>query len=414
MRWTEFDERFPDPEEIHALPSRGPSVLRQWVAAVATHEARLALGLSARPIPRESIRGVLAAAIEDRALLREDAYRPLAMPPEVRPSKGLPALLALIAAAEKDWDAVAACTGGRALGTRVIIEKVFGGADIALARHLSTAARAQLPARQVLAAMRDVRTQFMAGTVDDPRLAVLATRLFVADIVAASDAVTATRAWLDGEEIEIIETRAIRAVADGEDPRVKIFERYAGELGDDAAIERELARTAPADPEPWHRYHHREREPFEDAVVRAWMARQPLPRDWEALVDPRVACWLGAESRAQISIDQRFRDLPGPPRRSSTDAQPAFKPGKFFKDDLRKLMRYLDAAIQVGARSEDVEPAWLDFLARRSPATTPIGGEPLRWKFLLDLQATITHRIGNQPREHTGAALRRIVTGVSF
>jgi hypothetical protein len=408
MRWTEIDERFPDPQHT-AIPQKPDA--RGWLPDIATHLTRGALGLPTRPIPRESIRAVIAAGTEDRQLLRGDARHPWGAPwLEERPAQDLLSLFALIAAIEKDWDAVAAFTGGRALGARVIIEKVFGSDATALARHLATAARGRLPARQVLAAMRDVRTQFAADAFGDARAGVLATRLFIGEIVAASDTVAATRAWLDGEDIEIVDSRVVRSVADGEDPRVKIFERYLDELGDDAGIDRELARHAPVDPEPWARYHHRERQPFEDAVIRAWMARRPLPADWDALVDPVVACWLSGSSRASISIGQRFLDLERPVWVG--DPAPAFKPGKFFKDDVRKLTKYLEVAVQVGARLEDVMPAWLDFLARRSPATTTIGGEPLRWKFLLELQQTITHRIGKQPREHTGGALRSIVTGV--
>jgi hypothetical protein len=259
--------------------------------------------------------------------------------------------------------------------------------------------------------MHDLRAQLAAGTFDDPRGAVLAVRLFVGDVVAAPDPSAATRAWLAGEDIEIIDSRPVRAVADGEDPRVKIFERYAEELGDDAGIDRELLRLASADREPWARHHHRERQPLEDALVRAWMARRPLLVECEALVDPTVACWLDIESRASISVGQRFLDLE-PPSRVPAPPPPPFKPGKFFKDDLRKLSDYLYTAVQVGASPDDVEPAWLDFLSRRSPATTRIAGEPLRWKLLLELQSMITYRLGKLPREQTGAALRRIVTGI--
>jgi hypothetical protein len=395
VRWTDIDARFPDPAPMRGVPGRFSTELRTAVAAIATHATRRALDLPTAPIARESILGVIASATEDRYLLRESWA----------------GVLALIAALEKDWDAVAACTGRRALGARVIVDKTFGGDITSLARHLATAARAQLPARQVLAAMHDLRAQLATGTFDDPRGAVLAARLFVTDIVAAPEPVSATRAWLAGEDIEIVDSRPVRAVADGEDPRVKIFERYAGELGDDAAIDRELVRLAPADGEPWARYHHAEREPFEDAAIRAWMARRPMLADWEAFVDPTIACFLDVESRASISVAQRFLDL-APRRFVSSGPPPPFKPGKFFKDDLRKLTQYLDTAVLVGASAGDVEPAWLDFLARRSPATTTVGGQPLRWKSLLWLQSTITHQLGKLPREQTGAALRRIVTGI--
>jgi hypothetical protein len=419
VHWAEFDARFPEPAPVHQEPPRAyGAYIRSHVDALVTRAARRAFGLPAKPIERAVLYAVIEGAVGTQFVMRDP---------------GTPGILALVAAIEKDWDGVAACTGRRVIGSRVVIAKTFGSDTTALARHLATAARSQLPARQVIAAMREVRERFLAGTMVDPRAGVLATRLFVGDIVAAPDVVAATRAWLAGEQIEIVDSAPpVKAVADGEDPRIKIFERYAGELGDDALIDRELAMIETTDHEPWHRYLERERGPIEDAVIRAWMARRRLPQGWEALVDPVVACWLGAESRAQLSPDDRLRDLKmfGIWMRVGREwASPAqglatgknisgadgtgFKPGKFFKDDARKLLEYLALAVVGEARPEDVEPAWLDFLARRSPATTPrINEDPLRWKHLLGLQCAITHRLGKQPREQTGLALQRIVTGV--
>jgi hypothetical protein len=421
VQWTEIDARFPEPPPVREAPERFSPALRLHVTALATRATRIALGFAAKPIERAELGAVIAAVSDDRFVLRD----PL-----------LSGLLALVAAIEKDWDGVATCTGKRTLGSRVASEKTFGEDVTGLARHLATAARAQLPARQVMPAMQEVRERFAAGTLADARVAVLAARLFVGDVVAAPDVVATTRAWLAGEEIEIVETAKapVRAVADGEDPRIKIFERYADELGDDAAIDRGLALLDSVDQEPWHRYLERQRVEIEDAVIRAWMARRRLPENWEALVDPVVANWLGCESRAQLSLDERLRDLArrgyvstkvprgewerpaeglGTGEVRGVREAPPFKPGKFFKDDGRKLLEYIATALVVGAKAEDVEPAWLDFLARRSPATTPrIEEGTLHWKHLLAIQCALTHRLGKEPREATGAALQRIVTGV--
>ena len=417
VHWTEIDARFPEPEPA-PVPDRWSVGVPDYVAGMATRAARRALGLSGAPIGREELAAVVAVVTRDFLLLRDSHTV---------------GLLALVGTVARDWDAVAACTGKQSLGARVVIAKRFSGDAMGLARHLATAVRGQLPAKHVMAAMSEVRELMAAGAID-ARVAVMAAQVFVRDIVASADAVAATRAWLAGEEIEIVESAApARAVADGEDPRIKIFERYAGELGDDAAIDRGLALLEPADLEPWHRYHERERAPIEDAVIRAFMARRPLPDSWNALVDPVVACWLGAEPRAQLSLEERLRDLArgrglytrvgrGDWSRAAEglalgdvgrhEVLP-FKPRRFFKDDTRKLLEYLAAAIHMRASVEDVEPAWLDFLARRSPETTPrIENDTFRWKHLLAVQSAITHRIGKQPREQVGAALQRIVTGV--
>jgi hypothetical protein len=65
----------------------------------------------------------------------------------------------------------------------------------------------------------------------------------------------------------------------------------------------------------------------------------------------------------------------------------------------------------IGLPAEAIESAWFDFLARRSPATTPLleGGE-LRWKHLLAIQSAITRRLGKADRGEVGPALRRAIT----
>ncbi len=420
MRWTELETRFPD---LAWAPGQGAIVVRAHIPAVATHVARVALGLETRPIPREAIIETLADAVMFRRMFtaerQDDVWR---------------GLMALIAALEADWDLVAACTGGAMLGSRVVAKKTFGDDNKGFARHLATAARARLPATSVLAAMTEIRERFAGdANLPDERFAVIATRLFLRDIVVASDLVPATRAFLDGERLELEPAKAVNAVADGEDPRVKIFERFAAELADDAELTAAVAQETAAP--GWSRDVERAHLPLDDLAIRTYVARLPAFAGWERIVDPMVASWLGAD----CDPEQRFKDVALVVGRSmkldrgwddavkalavgKTDAVraltgwgglPAFKPGRFFKDDGRKLLRYLAAAVFEGARAEDVMPAWLDFLARRSPRTTPrIERAELRWKHLLAIQSVITHRLGKLPRGDTGRALQRIVTGV--
>ncbi len=409
MRWPDIETRYPDD---------GASTL----AGLLTHGAREALGLPARPRDRKTALRLIA----DRILEGWDHRHDFA-------SKGA---LALLAALEGEWDLVGDCTGG-ALPTRVTINKTHGFDVPRLARHLAAIARAKLPATHALAAMTALRERFsLGGQGMDPRAAVLATQLFVRDIVRAEDPVSATRRWLEGEDIEIEVVRGIAAPADGEDPRVKIFERFAPELSDEEAITALLGKHAAGRPEGWGRHLEKDRIAVDDLVIRAFVARLPLPEDWARLVDPAVAAWLGVESEGTA---RRFTDLMTlrPARwivaRDWEDALfslvvgavetfvelvdarklPKFKPGQFFKDDARKLLRYLASAIASNATEADVLPAWHDFLSRRSPSTTPrLTGEDkvLRWKHLLVIEAGIA-RLADRPRGEVGRALQRNVSG---
>src|SRR5262249_46968824 len=155
-----------------------------------------------------------------------------------------------------------------------------------------------------------------------------------------------------------------------------------------------LALGTLVEDDEWARHVERQRISLDDLVIQAFVARVPLLEGWERVVDPAVATWLGFDVPG---TDARFRDLAllsyggrmshhrgweDTARTlavgkfdsvlSSTGKSAAdFKPGKFFKDDGRKLARYLACAMKYGGTVEDVEPAWFDFLSRRSPATTP-------------------------------------------
>ncbi len=423
MRWQDLERAYPTTPWPAAPAGDRVSVAKRQLDAALTQLARVALGLEPRTLERD----VLVAALEEAATTR------IVLRSATDPNPGV---IALLAAHEQAWDIVAAATGGAMLPTRIQRKKTFPDSVGGLARHLAAAARARLPAANVLAAMTDLREQLGADRIDG-RIAVIAARVFVRDLACASDIVDATKRWLAGEALAIEAAPTPRAVADGEDARVMIFERYQPELSDDAAIDRDLRAALPATSEPWSRDVETARRAFDEAVIRSFVARRPLPDGWDTAVDPIVAAWLGTP--ASPAITRRLGDLAvlagrsmkldrgwdepvkalafGKPDRVAAltggGTLPAFAPGKFFKDDGRKLLRYLAAAILAGADAADVEPAWLDFLARRSPATTPmLERAQLRWWHLLAIQSAITHDLGKAPRETTGRALQRIVTGV--
>jgi hypothetical protein len=418
VKTAELDALFPDRVWTYA---RGEHAASTLIPATVTHLARAALGLPTEDVPRDA----MLAAISET--LRTNRWGEFVSPNWL-------GFMALCSAYLGDWDLVARCTGGKMLGTTVKT-KTFNLDARGLARHLAAAARSKLPAIKVAAAMNAMRDQFMQGTlVPDARVAPIAAGLFVRDLVIPSDDVVAvTRRWLDGEELELEpQTATVRAVADGEDPRVVIFERYAAELGDDFGIDREVGAVPAMD--EWSRDVARERADLDDLAIRAFVARRPLFSRWELTIDPGIAGWLGAEPTRAIEqrfLDQKLLHYGGQLAhvrgfediamalavgnheaviRSTGRDMTAFKPHRFFKDDGRKLLRYLATAIAQGGTVADVEPAWLDFLARRSPATTPrIEAGPLRWKQLLSIQAAITHVLGKGPRGEAGAALRRAI-----
>ncbi|MBA2539005.1 MAG: hypothetical protein H0V17_05170 [Deltaproteobacteria bacterium] len=311
--------------------------------------------------------------------------------------------------------------------------KTYGHDVIKLARHLAAVVHGKLPATHAVSAITHARDMFRnsVNPAADSRSIVLATQLFVRDILRAEDPTATTRAWLDGEQVEIEVTHHVKAPADGEDPRVKIFERYMPELSDDAL----LARHMQSGLEPWARDLEQERLRFDDLLIRAFVARLPLPDGWVPLADPAVAAWLGVETSA---TEPRFRDLGvlrsadritdewsdslyalvgGTQARFRELAEggklPKFKPGQFFKDDARKLIRYVASAIGNGAPSAAVLPAWHDFLSRCSPASTPrLTGErvALSWKHLLVIQSAIA-RLDGVARGEVGRALQHAVSG---
>ncbi len=408
MRWPDIETKFPDD---------GASTL----TGLLTHGARVALGLPARPRDRKAaLRRISTTVLTGWAHHHDFA------------AKGG---LALLAALEGEWDLVGDATGG-ALPTRVTIHKSYGFDVVKLARHLAAVAYAKLPATHAVAAITAVRESFVDGGQGlDPRAVVLATYLFTRDIVRAEDPVAATRRFLEGEELEIESTRGFAAPADGEDPRVKIFERFAAELSDDTAITTLLDKHLAGQPEAWGRHLEKPRMALDDLVIRAYVARIPVADGWEQLVDPAVLAWLGGDAPA---VERRFADLallrtarhvvadwedalPGLVTGTKvvfvdmveTRKLPKFKPGQFFKDDARKLIRYLASAIAATAAEADVLPAWFDFLSRRSPATTPrLTGETaeLRWKHLLMLEAAIA-RIAGRRAGDVGRALQQHVSG---
>jgi hypothetical protein len=85
----------------------------------------------------------------------------------------------------------------------------------------------------------------------------------------------------------------------------------------------------------------------------------------------------------------------------------AFRPREIFGDDFRLFGRYLLAAKKAKARPADVAPAWLDFLARRSPGTSRL---ELTWRDLLLYQRIITVDLGGEQLGATGPALRAAIT----
>jgi hypothetical protein len=218
-------------------------------------------------------------------------------------------------------------------------------------------------------------------------------------------------------------------VAGGGDVRATIFERYLPELSDARALAaaeqllRTDARSAAID----------------SAAVYRFVAREPLPDGWIDRVDPLVAELLGAtvdrERRAASLADLKmrarlFRAVSNIPLAvpanlahaliaqdgsailmiTGRGALAAFRPGQIFGDDFRQLGRYLWSARHARAAPAEVEPAWFDFLARRSPRTSRV---ELTWRDLLLYQRLITHELGGAALPEVGLALRAAITGRS-
>jgi hypothetical protein len=416
--------RWPD------LATRYPARPAIDVEGALTHFARLVIGFDTGPVGDE-----LANAVAQTS--RNATQFTTARPESVRGT------CALIAAALGDDSLVAFCSGGRTLGTRVVKSRVFEVDDLdvgGLARHLATAARARLPPSRVRAAMEVLRDAFAADRLPDPRIALVATYVYFARVAALGgpDLVAAARTWLDGGTIDLPESTPVAGIADGEDPRVKIFELFAPQLTDEdeLALQAEVFEHV-AELHPVRQTLESRLE--NNAAIYLFLARQPLPIDWQARVDPYVARWLGAEVsdeslgehqdalwkvhagfvkpvqiRAHVlrhlNVDPALRAL------HLGDSQTVaaytgggtistFRPGKYFHDDWRKLVRYLAAAREApGATRATVEPAWFDFLARpRSPR--------LSWTSLLVIQSVITVAIGRGAPSEVGIDLRHVLTG---
>lgn len=442
MRWTEIDQRIPARDWVES-ERHGASwqTLRAQTEALATHLAREVAGLPTAPIDREAARTAVGQAYAQAFMLFGFGARGTAAT-----SKHWKGMLGLLAAALGDHDLVALCTGGRALGVKVIASKAFGANTRGLARHLGTASRARLPPSHVEAAMAELRAGFAADSLVDPRVALVAAHVFLHRIAGVADVPAACRAWLAGESLELPEGPAIQAVADGDDARATIFERYAAELSDETAVAhayeflRRPSRERAQDAKPFiHLWESH-------AATLLFVARRPLPDDWEGCVDPVIAHWLGGQI-PRASLAKRHREQAAHARRltaegglaevswlgrtdaavlglltgeaalvtAMTGGKPltAFKPGKFFKDDFHKLVRYLAAGAAAQATRADVEPALLDFLSRRSPMTNgALRGGSLGWLHLLALASVVYGERGAAPPGEVGRALQRAVTGV--
>ena len=404
VKWQDLDAQF-------------PASFVGDIDGAASHVARLALGLPVRGVTRDGVLHTVRQADNWSLKLNydEDAWR---------------GMLALIAGYYGDWDLVGQVTGGDALGTRVLPKKTFGTNTRAFARHLATACARKLPAEQLAVAMAEQHQRFVDGASSpDGRAAAIAAHIYIRELAIVSDVSAATRGWLDGTFVLEAAAPAANAVADGEDARIKIFERYAPELEDGPIDEAVAAVTAMRLDEEWCNSHHRERIPLDDLAIQAFVARRELWPEWEATIDPAVAAYLGSPTRyTTVRFGDIARVFSVALKRGTywdelawalatgASIEPAktmaWKPGRFFKDDARKLFTYLATAIKENASESDVMPAWLDFLARRSPQTTPIVEEgELHWKSLIAIQAVISHRIGKREPTQVGGELRRAITG---
>lgn len=456
MKVEQIDARFPDQPYTRRL-MQSPVETIGNVHEVLTILARRAIGLPASSLEARQVQWLLGD-VKGRPSMywqRDPAKRMSDIAAQEQEALGVFALLAAVA---EDWDLVVQFTGGRPLGARVQAKRDHDGNLQGLARHIATATRARLPAASLLPAMTRLRERFRDGTVKpDARVAVIATGLFVR-LAGEPDPPAACRRWLAGESLELTAGDARPRIADGDDPRVAIFERYAPELTDDSRIDGELARVMSpeyqarflASVEETERVHgpdtarpmreHMMRAVIaarDEALIPAHLARRPLPDGWSARVDPLVAWWLGGEiepaqaQAAREALAARYRafslqiipkltravdalvlgDTEQVRRLFPVPSRKPFVPGAFFKDDPEKLLAYLGAAITAGARRADVEPAWLDFLARRSPASSrEMRHGELKWRHLLGLAAAIGSLGGGDPRG-CGRDLQRTLTG---
>lgn len=444
MKWEAVDATYP----WQALPTRVSSWSHEWVElrrcvdALLTHFARASVGYHAGELDRDAAKNAVTWARAQAFMVF--GFGAGGTKQESEYGKGV---CALLAAALGDAELVVSCTGGKALPSKVSPAKTFAGADgddlRKLARHLATAARAKLPPSHVVATLRPLRDGFVDGTLRDPRLALVAIYTLLTHVATlpAAELASTCRDWLEGKPLDFVEGTAVVGVADGQDPRATIFEQFSASLANpvEATIYRDDLLLSPAD--------HTTSDPSlfspklaSHAATYLYLARHPLPAGWALRVDPHVARWLGGEvdddaieaRRRQQLSDHQTNQAPRTLRHNLRTKQalvPAisalhlgdpdalaaytgggklapFKPWKHFKDDWRKLLRYLGAAVATRqAAPSDVEPAWFDFLSRKRT-------EWWSWTHLLAIQAVITVQLGHRDPTTVGRALQVVLTGI--
>lgn len=345
-------------------------------------------------------------------------------------------LLALIAGVHGEWDLVAMMTGG-ALPAAVAGDPVFRGNTILLARHLAVVARTRA-SKHADAAMNELREAIEHAAAESGSgsgswfrivVGLVGAQLYFARAAQVPDVPDAIRAWLAGAPLVHELDPLANQIAGGGDVRATIFERYLPELSDQRAlaVAEQLLRTDARS------------AAIDSAAVYRFVARESLPDGWVDRVDPLVAELLGAtvdlDRRAQSLLDLKtrarlFRAVSNIPLAVPANLAHAlvahddsaammitgrgllvgFEPGQIFGDDFRQLGRYLLAARKLDGTPADVDPAWCDFLARRSPRTSRV---ELSWRDLVLFQRVITHELGRAPLGEVGSALRAAITGRS-
>jgi hypothetical protein len=339
-------------------------------------------------------------------------------------------LLALIAGVFGEWDLVATMTGG-ALPSSVTGNPEFHDKTLLVARHFAVVARTR-KTKHAAAAMDELRRRIQTGgqgnefgtATFEVCVALTAARIYFERAVQAPNLVEAVRGWLAGDAL--VHEEPVVSIADGGDPRTTIFERFLPELSD-AREHITARRLLEGDGKS---------AAVDSAAVLLYVAREPLPDGWPNRLDPIVAELLGAPidpfSRQASLADLKMRarnfravsniplavpanlahalianDEPAILMITGRGTLTAFRPREIFGDDFRLFGRYLLAAKKAKARPADVAPAWLDFLARRSPGTSRL---ELTWRDLLLYQRIITVDLGGEQLGATGPALRAAIT----
>jgi hypothetical protein len=353
-----------------------------------------------------------------------------------RESERWTGLLALIAGVFGEWDLVATMTGG-GLPSAVTGDPLFRDRTILVARHFAVIARTRAT-RHATAAMGELRAR-IAETIAAPHdagftehtldlcVALCAARIYFERAARVPDVPEAIRAWLAGAPLVHVVDPLAAVIAEGGDVTTTVFERYLPELSDVAghSMARRLltgdARSSAID----------------SAAVLLYVAREPLPAGWASRLDPVIAELLGEtvdrEARRASLADLKVRarhfravsnialavpanlahalianDEPAILMITGRGTLATFRPREIFGDDFRQLGRYLFAAKKARASPDQVQPAWLDFLARRSPRTSRL---ELTWRDLVLYQRIITRDLGGEPAGAVGPALRAAITG---